>query len=169
MSEVYRIVFQAIAGIGFSAGIALFVNEAREDRLPLIMPFSPEYRCPQGLDAAPPVSTVKALGSFGRSDTVFVDARSEEEFTKGHIEGCINIPYLFVEPTSNEVLLRLRPYKTIIIYCNSRNAQLSRLMAADLSQSEVRGVGYLEEGFLGWVMAGGKYTGQRPQGYEELR
>jgi rhodanese-related sulfurtransferase len=169
MREAYRIISRAMVVVAFSAGIAFCVNAARENRLPIVMPFPPEYKCPSGLDAVRPVAAVNALETFGHSDTVFVDARNEEEFERGHIEGSINIPYLFMDPTSNEVLRPLRPYKMIIIYCNSRDAQLSRLMSAELAQGGLKGVTYLEGGALAWIAAGGRFTGQRPQGYEEIR
>ena len=38
------------------------------------------------------------------------------------------------------------------------------MIAADTSTW----IAYLEGGFLEWVREGGKYTGQRPEHYEEL-
>lgn len=106
---------------------------------------------------------------MGKRDTIFVDARSEEEFVKGHIEKAVNIPYLFVEPVPGEAIATLRKYERVIVYCNTESAELSRIMAGELSYTGVKGAAYLEGGFLEWVRGGGKYTGQRPDGYEELK
>ncbi|MBN1106885.1 MAG: rhodanese-like domain-containing protein, partial [Deltaproteobacteria bacterium] len=168
MTVSYRILLQMLAVVVFSAALAFLVNEARENRLPLIMPFPPEYRCPSGLGAVPFIAPESALKSWGRSDTLFVDARSEEEFQRGHIEGSLNIPYLHAEFTSAEVLDRLRAYKMVIIYCNTRDARLSRLMCAELVQAGIGGATYLQGGGPAWVAAGGKYAGQRPLDYEEI-
>jgi rhodanese-related sulfurtransferase len=169
MRELYRIAFQAFAVIAFSAGLALFVNAGRDNRLPLIMPFPPEYRCSSPGGTASPIETASALKAIGKGDTIFVDARSEEEFARGHIEKAVNIPYLFVEPISGEVISSLRKYERVIVYCNTKGAELSRLMAGELSHVGVKGAGYLEGGCLEWVRAGGNYTGQRPESYEDLR
>jgi hypothetical protein len=40
-------------------------------------------------------------------------------------------------------------------------------MAGELDQAALKGVAYLEEGFAGWVKAGGRYTGKAPEGYDE--
>lgn len=164
----YRILLQMLAVIAFSTVMALFVNAARENGLPLIMPFPPEYRCPSKLDAAASIAPESALKSWGSSDTLFVDARSEEEFQRGHIEGSLNTPYLHAEFTSAEILARLRPYKTVIIYCNTKDDHLSKLMSADLVQVGVGGAAYLQGGFPAWVTAGGKYAGQWPLDHEEI-
>ncbi|MDD5205653.1 MAG: rhodanese-like domain-containing protein [Desulfobacterales bacterium] len=164
-----RTVLQAVAVLLVSAGMALFFNETREDRLPLVMPFPPEYRCSSPAGAASPINTSSALAAFGKRGTIFVDARSNEEFEKGHIETAVHMPYLFVEPVAAEAIALLLKYERVIVYCNTEGAEVSSLMAGELSHSGVKDARYLEGGFLKWAEAGGKYTGQKPEGYVDLK
>jgi rhodanese-related sulfurtransferase len=60
----------------------------------------------------------------------------------------------------------LKRFRTVIIYCNTKDSENSSLMAGELSEEGVEGVAYLEGGFLEWVREEGKYTGQRPEHYE---
>jgi len=168
MKELNRIAFQAVAVVVFSAGVALLVNAGRDGRLPLVMPFPPEYRC-SSPGTALPIEIASALGAFGKGNTIFVDSRSKEEFEKGRIQNALHIPHLFVEPIPVEAIASLRRYERVIVYCNTGGAELSRLMAGELSNAGVKDAGYLEGGLLGWVRAGGKFVGQRPEDYEQLR
>jgi rhodanese-related sulfurtransferase len=159
---------QALIVLMFSVGLAFAVNALRSQGLALVVPFPPEYQCPSLSSAGHPLKVAQALksNSPGKEDAVFVDARPRELFEIGHIEGAIDIPYSFIEPTPKEIIHRLKRFRTVIIYCNSKDSEKSKLMAGELSQAGVEGVFYLEGGFLEWVKEGGKYTGQKPEQYE---
>ncbi len=72
-----------------------------------------------------------------------------------------------MEPVSRETLDTLRDYKSVIVYCNREDSEISKLMAGELSQAGVKGVAYLEKGFMAWVKAGGRHTGKAPEAYDE--
>ncbi|OGP66010.1 MAG: hypothetical protein A2170_17015 [Deltaproteobacteria bacterium RBG_13_53_10] len=167
MNELKKIAAQIAAVLIFSASLAFITNAARDDRLPLIMPFSPTYQCPSSEKPGLPVDLHAALNLFGKPGIVFIDARKREAFQEGHIEGARHIPYSFVESLSKETLDTLRGYKSVIVYCNTEDLEASKLMAGELAQAGLKGAAYLERGFAGWVKAGGRYTGQAPQGYDE--
>lgn len=167
MNELTKIATQVAALLVFSASLAFITNAVRHDRLPLIMPFPPAYQCTSSEKPGPPVGVPEALAFFGKPGTAFVDARKREVFQKGHIEGARNIPYSFVEPVSRETLDTLRDYKSVIVYCNREDSEISKLMAGELSQAGVKGVAYLEKGFMAWVKAGGRHTGKAPEAYDE--
>ena len=167
MKELTKIATQVAALLVLSASLAFITNAAREDRLPLVMPFPPTYQCPSSEKPGLPMVLHTALNLFGKPGTAFVDARKRDAFQQGHIEGASHIPYSFVEPLSKETLDALREYKSIIVYCNREDSEASKLMAGELSQAGVKGVVYLEKGFAGWVKAGGRHTGKAPEAYDE--
>ena len=166
MREAYKIAFQAIVVIAISAGIAFFVNGAREVPLPIIMPFQPEYHCASGMEAGPGLTPEAALASFGKAGTVFVDARPGEDYGKGHIQGAINLPYSFLEPLPEDAMNRLKTYRIVVVYCNTREGQTSKLMAGEIYRSGIKDAFYLEGGLLAWTRAGGSVTGQPLKDYE---
>ena len=167
MKELAKITTQVAALFVLSASLAFIINAMRDDRLPLIMPFPPTYQCPSSEKPGLPLDVREALKLFGKPGTVFVDARKRDAFQQGHIEGAQHIPYSFVESLSKETLDTLRDYKSVIVYCNREDSEASKLMAGELDQAALKGVAYLEEGFAGWVKAGGRYTGKAPEGYDE--
>jgi rhodanese-related sulfurtransferase len=167
MNEPKKIAVQIAAVLLFSGSLAFITNAARDDRLPLVMPFPPSYQCPSSERPGVPVNVQQALVFFGKQGIAFVDARKKVAFQQGHIEGALHIPYSFVEPLSKETLDSLRGFKVIIVYCNREDSEASKLLAGELAQEGIRGAAYLKEGFTGWVKAGGHYTGAAPEGYDE--
>lgn len=167
MNELKKIAIQVAALLVFSAGLAFITNAARDDRLPLIMPFPPAYQCPSSEKPGLPIDVPVALKLFGKPGTAFVDARKGDAFQQGHVEGAIPIPYSFVEPLSKEILETLRGYRSVIVYCNRHDSEASKLLAGELAQEGIKGAVYLEKGFTGWIQAGGRYTGTAPEGHDE--
>jgi rhodanese-related sulfurtransferase len=166
MRDTIKISGQALCVIMVSTALAFAVNALRPLPLSLVMPFAPEYRCSTIPQSGLPVRVEPALTMFGRGDVLFVDARPSQTFEKGHIEKARNIPYSFLDPVGEETVRELKRYKSVIVYCNRKDAQVSMTMAGELSQEGVTGATYLEGGFLEWVKAGGKYTGQKPNQYD---
>jgi rhodanese-related sulfurtransferase len=168
MRDKAKTCMRALIVLMFSTGLAFTVNALRSQGLPLVAPFPPEYQCPSLTPAGRPLKVAQALKSNipGQKDVVFVDARPRELFEIGHIKGAIDVPYSFIEPTPKEIIDRLKRFRTVIIYCNTKDSEESKLMAGELSQAGVERVFYLEGGFLEWVRQGGEYAGQRPEQYE---
>jgi rhodanese-related sulfurtransferase len=165
MRDTIKISGQALCVIMISTALAFAVNALRPLPLSLVMPFPPEYRCSITPQSGLPMRVELALTMFGRGDVVFVDSRPSQAFQIGHIEKARNIPYSFIDPVGEETVRELKRYKSVIIYCNRKDAQVSMSMAGELSEEGV-GATYLEGGFLEWVKAGGKYTGQKPNQYD---
>ena len=166
MKKVRNMILQIVALIVFSTALAFIVNGFRTEGLPLVMPFAPEYQCPSRMTEGLAIEIEEALAQHGRGRALFVDARARESFEQGHIEGAINLPYSFLNPVPAAAVAGLRRSGHIIVYCNTRHDERSRLMAGELSDGGLKNVTYLEGGFLGWVKAQGSYTGQKPQEYE---
>lgn len=167
MNDVRKTITQAVTVLILSTIVALVTNAARDDRLPLVMPFPPTFQCPSSEKPGLPMDLKTALSLYGRPGTVFVDARKSQAFREGHIEGARHIPYSFVEPLSKEALDSLKGFKSIIVYCNREDSEAGKLLAGELAQAGIKGAAYLEKGFAGWVKAGGRYTGKPAEGYDE--
>jgi rhodanese-related sulfurtransferase len=166
MNQAGRIILQIGAVVTFSMILGLMVNGIRLERLPLVMPFPPQYQCPSRIPEGLAIGVGDALTRYKHKQILFVDARSREAFEKGRIEGAINLPYSFLDPVPAEAAARLSKSGNLVVYCNSNHAKRSKLMAGELSDAGLGGVSYLEGGFLEWVKAGGAYTGQKPEEYE---
>ncbi len=76
----------------------------------------------------------KAYEVFNQGNCFFVDARSFEEFAKGHIEGALNIP--FNSDKKIDYIFKaidiLNEAKFVVVYCNGEDCGLSKMLAKDL-------------------------------------
>ena len=90
------------------------------------------------------IADAKKLAASGQA--VFVDVRSNEQFTMGHIKGALGIP-------GSQLLRRFSevpPGKTVITYCACSAEQSSGRAAADLLAHGVKNVFALKGGYHGW-------------------
>lgn len=87
-----------------------------------------------------------ALLVQGLTDSVILDVRTPDEFSRGAIEGAINIPL----DQLAENMEQLIPFKTIYVYCLSGGR--SQVAMAQLSaNTEIKGELFnLVSGVLGW-------------------
>jgi rhodanese-related sulfurtransferase len=78
--------------------------------------------------------------------TVFIDVRSNEQFSYGHIKGALSIPGSQLIRRFNEV----KPGSTVITYCACSAEQSSGRAAADLMAHGVKNVFALKGGWSEW-------------------
>lgn len=91
---------------------------------------------------------------FYDGDTLFVDARSTEDYENGHIPGAISLPVGQFDEQIESFLNRYPPDQPIVTYCSGRTCEdshhLARLLV-DVGFSEVR---IFIDGFPGWQAEG---------------
>ena len=61
----------------------------------------------------------------------FIDSRSVEEFSEGHIKGAVNIPFYGSE-NHIEAINRLNKNETLVTYCSSADCDISILAGVEL-------------------------------------
>ncbi len=85
-------------------------------------------------------------------NTIWVDARSDEEFAHGHVPGAI----LLNEDHWNELLPQFlqkwSPEKKVVVYCSSQSCNASREVARRLRvEAQLKNVFVLEGGWEEWL------------------
>ncbi|HEX6099473.1 MAG TPA: rhodanese-like domain-containing protein [Thermoanaerobaculia bacterium] len=98
----------------------------------------------------PRISIADAQKLYASGQAVFIDVRSNEQFTLGHIKGAKGIPGSQLIRRFNEVT----PGKTVITYCACSAEQSSGRAAADLIAHGVKNVFALKGGWHEWKSAG---------------
>lgn len=88
-----------------------------------------------------------------KSDVLWIDARSEEEFASDQIPGAINIQLPDFERGLGTILQMWQSGVPIVVYCSSTSCEASREMARRLTESGLKGVHYLHGGWESWVEA----------------
>lgn len=92
------------------------------------------------------ISMADAKRLYDRGEAVFIDVRSNEQFTYGHIKGALSIPGSQIVRRFNEVT----PGKTVITYCACSAEQSSGRAAASLVAHGVKNVFALKGGWGEW-------------------
>ena len=98
----------------------------------------------------PRMSIADAKKLFANGQAVFIDVRSNEQFTLGHIKGALSIPGSQLVRRFAEV----PPRKTVITYCACSAEQSSGRAAADLIGHGVKNVFALKGGWTDWKSEG---------------
>ena len=87
-------------------------------------------------------------------DSLFVDARSTEDYQSGHIPGAISLPVGQFDEQIESFLNQYPPDQPIVTYCSGRTCEDSHHLAQlllDVGFSEVR---VFIDGFPGWEAEG---------------
>ncbi|BBB33164.1 rhodanese domain protein [Thermotomaculum hydrothermale] len=91
---------------------------------------------------------------YKQGNCFFVDARSFEEYAKGHIEGAINIP--FHSEKKDDYIVKaidiLNGAKYVVVYCDGSECGLSKMLAKDLLNAGLKKEKLIifTEGFDAW-------------------
>ncbi|XP_021773845.1 protein HIGH ARSENIC CONTENT 1, mitochondrial [Chenopodium quinoa] len=103
------------------------------------------------------VYTAKGLLSTGYR---YLDVRTKEEFEKGHVEGALNIPYMFITEEGrvknpnfiSQVLEVCNKDDHLVAACNSGGR--GKKATIDLQHEGFEHVANIEGGYSAWVDAG---------------
>lgn len=98
----------------------------------------------------PRISQANAYKMYREGKAVFIDVRSNAQFSLGHIKGSLSIP-------GSQIVSRFRevtPGKTVITYCACSAEQSSGHAAADLVKHGVKNVWALKGGWTEWKANG---------------
>ena len=95
------------------------------------------------------ISQEDAYKLFVAGKATFIDVRSNEQFSYGHIRGALNIP-------RSQIISRFRevtPGTTVITYCACGAEESSGVAAANLTSHGVKNVFALKGGWASWKSA----------------
>ena len=112
--------------------------------------------CAPPVAAAPAVGWIEgpdAAGLVSATEVTFADARSIDEFERGHIAGAVSIP-MDTGAIAPELLALVRGAGTVVTYCDAgSDCAASRRLAELLAAAGVRDVRVLRGGFAEWLAA----------------
>jgi len=96
------------------------------------------------------ISQADAMNLYKQGKAVFIDVRSNTQYSLGHVKGALSIPGSQLVKRFGEVPLQ----KTIITYCACSAEQSSGHAAGDLLGHGVKNVYALKGGWLEWKSNG---------------
>jgi len=85
-------------------------------------------------------------------NTIWVDARSDEEFAHGHVPGAILLNEDHWNDLVGPFLATWSPDKKVVVYCSSQSCNASREVARRLRvEAQLKNVFVLEGGWEEWL------------------
>ncbi len=137
-----------------AAVMAVAVNRLRPDgRLPLMVGRPPAATAGQN-DAGDSISLDQARKLFQQGAALFLDARSREDYLRGHIRGALSLPWQEVDDRIAAVGDLLDEDKVIITYCDGASCTLSHHLARYLKDMGFARVRVLKNGWSLWRQNG---------------
>lgn len=123
-----------------------------------------DFSKPQPSDSIFVTQTEKPIESFSEPKAIkldfayklfkdgikFIDSRSVEEFSEGHIKGAVNIPFYGSE-NHMETINRLSKNETIVTYCSSADCDISILAGDELFEMGFKRVYVYVGGYDEWT------------------
>lgn len=138
-----------------AALLGMTSNHFRTDGLPLVGDWSTKGQLQAkgfGEELIVPLEEAEALYFSGQA--VFLDARSDESFSQGHIAGARNLPWMEFENRAGEALADVPKDAEIITYCDGESCSLSKELALALLGNGYTRVRVLLNGWALWQQAG---------------
>ncbi len=167
-SKARQAVEQSLFLIFLSLILAFTINQFRPDGgLKLSGDWPNENRTVQtGVDALN-IALEEARELFKSKKATFVDARAEAQYSRGHIQGSVCLPWMKVDEAFFDVAEKLDPQKPIITYCDGEACDSGRQLALFLKDMGYSRARVLADGWRLWLGAGlpvsskaGKIQGQ---------
>jgi rhodanese-related sulfurtransferase len=148
-----RTLRQMAAIIILAAATGLLVNHFRSDRLPLIGDWSMKAQLTLSSGDTLLISLDEAQALFLAGEAVFIDARPDEHYRSGHIQGARNLPWEEFAARFEEVTADMASDAVIITYCDEESCSLSKDLAFALLGKGFINVRVLVNGWTLWQQA----------------
>jgi len=140
--------------VALSTVAALSVNALRSDRLPLIGDFSASARMTTATGERMDIGLEEAQALFAADAGVFIDARSAEDYARGHIRGARSLPWQDVDLNFMAVTADLELTTAIVTYCDGETCELSHDLAIFMRDAGFANTRVLVNGWTVWQEAG---------------
>jgi rhodanese-related sulfurtransferase len=88
--------------------------------------------------------------SYDSGETLFVDARSNDDYNEGHIKGAISLPIGEFDVKVENLINRYLLDQSIVTYCSGRTCEDSHRLAQKLIDFGYESVSIMIDGFPGW-------------------
>jgi len=126
--------------------IGLAVNNLRPDGLALVGGWSEKARFADAAGESLVIGLDEAAGSFKRQAVLFLDARPQNQYAEGHIQGALSLSWQKADRHFMELADRLEDAFTIITYCDGESCDLNHELALFLKETGFENVRVLVNG-----------------------
>ena len=112
---------------------------------------------------SPPISMADAMSLYNSPNTIFIDARPQEDYLKGHIKGAVNLYMEEYDTWAPKVLPKVPKDVTVVTYCGGDECELSLFLARNMTVDGYKNIKIFFGGWEEWTKAGlPTSTGENP-------
>jgi len=133
-----------------AALLALLVNQVRSDSIPLPGDWSPEARVTLKFGKNILIPLDEARSEFLSGAAVFIDARPQDLYGEGHIQGALNLPLSDFDQLADKVVLDFPEDTSFVVYCDGEDCALAAEVALKLKEIGFENVRVLHDGWNVW-------------------
>ena len=151
---VRKALWQASVIIVIAAALGIGTNALRVGGIPLVQDRPPEELMRDDQSNRTDISLEDAARLFHGRGALFLDARSRDEYSRGHIRGSRSLPLHDVDLYLEEATGDVSPGTPIITYCDGEACTLSRDLAEILKEFGFEDVRVLVNGWTLWLESG---------------
>jgi rhodanese-related sulfurtransferase len=147
----FQAIWQSMAVLIIAVGLSLSINFLRDQRLPLLTGASTGAQIKSVSKGDNLIIAMEDAEAFYFDQrAVFLDARSKEQYRKGHIEGARSLPWEDFDRLFPQVMADIPRDTMIIAYCDGESCSLSKELASALLAQGYDQVRVLVDGWRLW-------------------
>ena len=154
LMKIPLILLQSVIIILIASTLGFLVNQLRSDGLSILGGWSPEARLTANSGESMVVSLEEAKALCSDKETLFLDARSPDDYARGHIQCALNVPWQVFDEYFERVLDKIPDNAWIVTYCDGEQCSLSEDLAKELISMGYEKVRVLINGWTRWQEAG---------------
>lgn len=147
---------EAMVIVLLSICAAFAVNMFRNDGLTLFEPSNSRDDAPANPQAAPTgvfqISIEEAIRHHEDQSAIFLDARTSEDYARGHIAGAVSFPDRMFDERIGPFLENTPPEAMLITYCEGQRCHLSKSLAEKLFLAGYENVYHVIDGLGQWKL-----------------
>jgi rhodanese-related sulfurtransferase len=156
MKKCAGILLRAAIIVIVASCIGLAVNFVSPSGIPWV--YTPPKEVVGGGATIPIVDENKAREFLDDGETIFLDARHDEDYAEGHVKGALSLPAPEMEDRFLEIQPLLPAESHVIVYCGGPECEMADKVALFLAQLGYKNVEVMKAGFSAWEKAG--YPGE---------
>jgi len=154
IKKIWQAVRQSAVIIILAATAGLLINQARSNSLPLVADWTLKVRLASDSGESMVISIEEAKDLCSNKGAVFLDARSPEDYARGHIRCAENIPWQAFDEYIERVWDKIPEDAWVVTYCDGETCSLSEDLAKELVSMGYEKVKVLLNGWTRWREAG---------------
>ncbi|MBN2163742.1 MAG: rhodanese-like domain-containing protein [Pontiellaceae bacterium] len=137
-----------------SGFLAVLANTVHPRKIPWVQDWSHqvESRAKDLRIRVVPFSGAKKL--HADEEALFVDARSETDYTAGHIPDAVSLPFEALDEHFEQIMEWTDSDQELVVYCSNRECDDALLLSAELKSMGVSNLTLFIDGFDSWKTFG---------------